>query len=57
MRTDLSLAEQLLLVAFDPARGKPTANPQLALPYALAGAVLIEGDLPLGTDVKRPRPR
>ena len=57
MRTDLSLAEQLLLVAFDPARGKPTANPQLALPYALAGAVLIEGDVPLGTDVKRPRPR
>jgi hypothetical protein len=48
-----SLAEQLFLIAFDPARGKATANPQLALPYGLAGAVLLEGDVAPGSDVKR----
>jgi hypothetical protein len=48
-----SLAQQLFLIAFDPARGKATANPQLALPYGLAGAVLLEAGVPPGSDVKR----
>lgn len=38
----MSLAEQLYLIAFDPARGKATANPPLALSYGLAGASLMD---------------
>jgi hypothetical protein len=48
-----SLAQQLFLLAFDPARGKATANPQLALPYGLAGAVLLESQPAPAADVKR----
>jgi hypothetical protein len=48
-----SLAQQLFLIAFDSDRGKATANPQLALPYGLAGAVLLEGGADPGPDVKR----
>ncbi len=38
----LSLAEELLLVAFDPGRGKATSRPALALPFGLAGAVVMD---------------
>lgn len=37
-----SLVERLFLIAFDPKRGKATANPQAALPYGLAGAVVMD---------------
>ncbi len=36
------LAEQLLLVAFDARKGRPIAHPQVALPFAVAGAVVID---------------
>ncbi len=38
----LSLAEELVLVAFDPRRGKPTARPPAALLFGLAGAVVMD---------------
>lgn len=62
---ETSLAEELILVAFDPERGKPVARPPLALPFALAGAVvmdlvlgrhasLVEGRLQAGDDAGDP---
>lgn len=43
---EMSLAQRLLLIAFDVEKGKPTSQPSLALPYALAGATVM--DLLLG---------
>ncbi len=39
---ELSLAEELLLVAFDPERGKPSSRPSVALPFGLAGALVMD---------------
>lgn len=62
---DRPLAERLLLIAFDADRGKAAARPTLALPFALAGAVvmdlllgrgshLVEGKVMAGADTGDP---
>src|SRR4029077_19814890 len=48
MKMKHTLGEQLLLIAFDVDKGKPTSRSAVALPFALAGAVVM--DLALGHD-------